>query len=474
VTPQHWIESIHPEDRAKVQATLDDPSLASQPKMEYRIIRPDGGIRWISDYGFPIHDAQGSIRWIAGVARDVTESRRVEEALRQSEARLRLAVETAELGLYDRDLIRNEVVMNTNCRRIMGLPAQGALNPDVAVASLHPEDRNQVLPLVARAFDPQLREVARADFRIITPQGQVRWVSGQGRVIFDDTTDPPRSLRFIGVLQDISSRKELELEIEHSRTELQRYAQDLEERVAERTAHLQQTIESLEGVLYHVAHDLRAPLRAMHSFSNILVRNYADKLDPPGADFARRIAESSVKMDALIRDLLIYGRMGHQTVAWSSVDLDALFDRLLSELNPEITVRRAEIQLQKPLPRVWGDPKILEQVIANLLTNALKFTPMDTPPRIDVWGELADGTVSIWIRDQGIGIAAEYYERIFGIFERLHETETYPGTGIGLAIVKKGIDLLGGRVQVESEVGQGSRFVLKLKSTPHSHEQRSV
>ncbi len=250
--------------------------------------------------------------------------------------------------------------------------------------------------------------------------------------------------------------------------QLGRINEKLEQRVKERTLSLEESLQSLEGLLYHVAHDLRGPLRAMHSFTDLLLEDYASHLDARGQDYGRRIATASGKMDQLIRDLLDYGRLGHQHISWSPVDLTDLLARLLPGLESEIKNKQAEIQVDQPLPRVWGDVRILGPILTNLITNAIKFVRPGVIPHIHIWAKVAGKTVCLNIQDNGIGIAPEYQERIFKVFERLHESEDiYPGTGIGLAIVKKGMERLHGRVGVESKPDCGSRFWLELRQSQH-------
>lgn len=257
-----------------------------------------------------------------------------------------------------------------------------------------------------------------------------------------------------------ASEERLRLALE----QLSRSNEELEQRIKERTISLKESIQSLEGLLYHVAHDLRGPLRAMHSFTDLLMEDYAAYLDSRGKDYGRRIAEASGRMDQLIRDLLSYGSLGHQNVFWAAIDLSTLLERLLDGMELEIKNRRAEIQVGKHLPKVWGDVRILEQVLTNLLTNALKFVSPGVSPHIHIEAKVTGGTVQLTIQDNGIGIKPEYRERIFKVFERLQGSEdVYPGTGIGLAIVKKGMERLHGRVGVESKPGCGSEFWLELK-----------
>ena len=245
--------------------------------------------------------------------------------------------------------------------------------------------------------------------------------------------------------------------------ELAAYAGQLETRVAERTADLEQTLRSLEGVLYHVAHDLRAPLRAMHGFSELLLRDAAPSLDSTGQEYARRISNASARMDVLIRDLLEYGRLGHQDVSWAVLDLNAVIEQVLLELEGDTKSRKAQIEVARPLPSAWGDRTILDRVLVNLIDNALKFAAPDAAPRIEIWAERSERAVCLHVQDHGIGVAPEHHQRIFGIFERLQQPGSDPGTGIGLAIAKKGMELLGGDIQIASAPGSGSRFDLKLQ-----------
>jgi signal transduction histidine kinase len=168
-------------------------------------------------------------------------------------------------------------------------------------------------------------------------------------------------------------------------------------------------------------------------------------------------------MDILIRDLLEFGRMGHQKVSWAAIDLNDAIEQAMLELEDDATSRQARIEIAKPLPAAWGDRMILDRVLVNLLDNALKFTTPGTPPRIEIWADRSDSAVCLHVQDYGIGVSPEHHEHIFGVFQRLHQRKTYPGTGIGLAIVKKGMELLGGDIQVDSTLGAGCRFDLKLQ-----------
>jgi signal transduction histidine kinase len=236
----------------------------------------------------------------------------------------------------------------------------------------------------------------------------------------------------------------------------------LEERVAERTRELQARNEELEAFGYSISHDLRAPLRAMQGFSQILLEDYADRLDAQGKRYAGRIVAGATRMDLLIRDLLTYSRISREHFEPSRVSLSRVVKEAIEQLDAELQESGAKVKVEEPLPMVVGHPATLSQVVANLLGNGIKFVPPGRVPAVKVRAEGHDGVTRLWVEDNGIGIQQEHQERIFRVFERLHATEDYPGTGIGLAIVRKGVERMGGRTGVESAPGEGSRFWIEL------------
>ncbi len=273
---------------------------------------------------------------------------------------------------------------------------------------------------------------------------------------------------FVGIKRDVTVRNRAEQELKKTRQQLRSYADELERRVAERTSALKESNEQMEAFCYSIAHDLRAPLRAIQGFTNVLLEDYSSVLDSQGRDFAARVHLAAQRMDRLIQDLLEYSRIGRMDVALEECSLDAILDSALGQLPDEITTTHAEIVRPNPLPHVVGNRLVLEQVLLNLLNNAMKFVSPGVLPRIEIGATENGGRAKVYVRDNGIGIERVYLERIFRVFERLHDAETYPGTGIGLAIVKKGIERMGGVVGVESAPGKGSCFWFELPTPPHS------
>jgi len=255
-------------------------------------------------------------------------------------------------------------------------------------------------------------------------------------------------------------------EVEHLNRALANLLEDFQgaNRNLERTSkQLERANEELEAFTYSVSHDLRAPLRAMEGFAQALLEDYAEGLSQEGREYARRITASARRMDVLIQDLLQYSRLSRMKVELFRVSLEQVMDRVLAQLEAEIRERGAVMDVARPLPEVYGNPLVLEQILANLLSNAIKFVAPGVRPRVRIRPEVEENRVRIWVEDNGIGVPAEHRERIFRIFECLHGIETYEGTGVGLAIVKRGVERMEGRFGLEPGKREGSRFWVDLK-----------
>ncbi len=263
---------------------------------------------------------------------------------------------------------------------------------------------------------------------------------------------------FVALIADITERKRVESALREAETKLRHHSAELEDLVATRTAKLTETVTELESFAYSVAHDLRAPLRAITSLTALIESEIGATAPPDARDYMERILQAAARMDALIRDLLVLSRVGRTDITFHFIDLDALVRTLVAE-SPDLQMPRAEVTMAKPLGVVLGNDMLLTQALSNLLGNAVKFVE-GRQPRVVVSSEHTDSSVRVWIEDNGIGIAPEFHKKIFGIFERLDKR--FEGTGVGLAIVRRAIERLGGTVGVESQPGQGSRFWFEL------------
>lgn len=250
--------------------------------------------------------------------------------------------------------------------------------------------------------------------------------------------------------------------LQEAQKQLSNHAVELEKQVAERTGALQASVKSLEGFCYSMAHDLRAPVRYINGFSKLLREDCAATLDDKAREYARRIGEASERMDKLIWDLLEFGHLSSTDLQLESVDTDIIVRNAIGLLRQEHS--EAGVEVQGTLPPVLANPKVLEQIMLNLLRNAAKFVSPGVAPQIQAGAQNVEGQIRIWIKDNGIGIDPEYHERIFGVFQRLHSNHAYPGTGMGLAIVKTAVERMGGRVGLESGLGRGSLFWFELKA----------
>jgi signal transduction histidine kinase len=246
-----------------------------------------------------------------------------------------------------------------------------------------------------------------------------------------------------------------------------KFREELEKRVEERTARLTETIAELEAFSYSVSHDLRTPLRAMQGYSEFLWEDYSAQLDDTGKEYLHRILQASGRLDRLVQDILAYSRLSRGEWEIKDIHLQKLLKDVI-ESYPMLQPSSIDIESELPLLAVRGHEGSLTQVFSNLLTNALKFVPEGRKPRVKIRTEPFDGKVRLWFEDNGIGIAPAYWERIFKIFEKAPGEKEYDGTGIGLAIVRKAVERMGGRVGVTSAVGDGSKFWIEL---PEAHEQ---
>jgi PAS domain S-box-containing protein len=329
----------------------------------------------------------------------------------------------------------------------------------------------------------------------------------------------------VDIASEVANQLAIALRQAQLREQLQRHATELEERVAERTVALENANADLEAFAYSISHDLRAPLRGMQGFAQALLEDYGDQLDAEGQSYTQYIVSSAQEMSQLINDLLDYSRLARADINLHVINLDSIVARVLTQLEAELQEKQAQVRVETPLPEVMGHRATLIQVIANLIGNAIKFVPSGVQPQVRVWAEerqeedvgtqgrgdaeksstYNSGTgeafaekisgqvitvvganalplqtqnsyptshspttwIRLWVEDNGIGIEEKYQERIFQVFERLHGAEIYPGTGIGLAIVRKGVERMGGRVGVESHPGQGSRFWIEVHRSPN-------
>ncbi|HYE98843.1 MAG TPA: ATP-binding protein, partial [Planctomycetota bacterium] len=325
---------------------------------------------------------------------------------------------------------------------ISGFPAEVFLKGGKPYLDLIvPED----VPLIEASVQRALAEHRpyEIDYRIRHKNGELRWVSDRGVATLDAQRRP---LHYDGVVIDITDRK------------------NAEEDLRQRTEELKAANTELDSFAYTVSHDLRAPLRTMHRFSDLLLQEYEDKpLDAEAASYLKRIAEGSKQMDLLIQALLSYSRLSREEIVLEPVSLERAAREALEALAGDLDLLKARVDVESPLPQVMGEQTLIGQVFSNLLSNAIRFMPEGVTPRVRIRAERLGRQVRVWIEDNGVGIEPEHHERIFKIFERL-DPRRNSGTGIGLAIVRKAMEQMRGAVGLESAPGKGSRFWVQFRA----------
>lgn len=254
---------------------------------------------------------------------------------------------------------------------------------------------------------------------------------------------------------DITGRKRTELA-------LQQLNEELELRVRERTGQLEDKNREMESFAYSVAHDLRAPLRGIDGYSRLLLEDYAERLDENGRALLRNIRQSTSWMNQLIDDMLVYARLERRPWTARKTDIRGLVGSLLDRYQPQILARNVTVFVQAPDVVLYADGGALEMVLRNLLDNALKFTRETATPLIEIGVRETENSHILWVKDNGIGFEEKYADQIFEMFHRLHRLEDYQGSGIGLAMVRKAAERMGGRVWAESRPGQGATFCLEI------------
>jgi PAS domain S-box-containing protein len=372
------------------------------------------------------------------------------ETLQVSEDRLRSVLNATEIVAWEANTVEGKLFEAGPVGKLFGR-SEEFLHPEVSdfAQSIHPEDRDRVIESIDRA----LRGEGSYDveFRIPLTDGSVRWIGANGSLMKKTEGKPDRLL---GIARDITDQKQAEEEI-------RRLNQELEQRVKNRTAQLEAANKELEAFAYSVSHDLRAPLRHIDGFVELLKNNLGTTLDKKGRNYMSTISASAHKMGQLIDDLLSFSRIGRLEIRLVSVNLEVIVRDIIREIKPDTDGRNIEWQINK-LPIVNGDSSMLRVVMMNLLSNAVKFTRTREEAVIEAGCESREGETVVFVRDNGVGFDKKYMDKLFGVFNRLHSADEFEGTGVGLAIVQRIIHRHGGRVWAEGEVDKGAAFYFSL------------
>jgi PAS domain S-box-containing protein len=409
----------------------------AQTDLRIGIQRAGGGVTWLSvNTAFLRRVDDTDYYGLVSTITDVTEQTNAEARLKESEARFRQTFELAASGIchvVDGRFVR----VNKSLCEILGYSEKELLGKSVKEVS-HPEDRDVTDADRARIRAGELAQ-ARFEKRYLRRDGSVVWCDIAIALVRDVFGMP---LYEIAVFDDITERKKSEAALHAAHAELKRSNAELEQ------------------FAYVASHDLQEPLRMVASYTQLLGRRYEAKLDQDAREFMSYIVDGATRMKQLIEDLLAYSRVGTKGQEFKPVALEAPLRRALFNLRAGIEEAGAAVTYD-PLPTAHGDEVQLGQLLQNLVGNALKFRS-NSVPRIHIGVSEKNSEYQIEVRDNGIGIEPQYYERIFMVFQRLHNKGEYPGTGIGLAICKKVVERHGGRIWVESRAGAGSSFFFTL------------
>jgi PAS domain S-box-containing protein len=416
--------------------------------------------------------SKAQLEWMIGQLQRARELEKERENLvrrycnlaRQKEAaetnnRLAAIVECSDDAIISKNLEGIITSWNKGAERVFGYSEQEVIGKSITI--LMPPDRVNEEPGI-------LARITRGE-RIDHYETVRRRKDGK-LLHISLTVSPVRNAdgQIIGaskIARDITEQKRAEEELRHAKNELAAVNQTLERRVEERTASLREVIAQMEEFSYSVSHDLRGPARAMQGYAAAVLEDYGDRLDARGRDYVDRIIRGSTRMDRLIQDVLTYSRIARTEVRLQPVSLQKLVPEILQQY---VNSPRAETSIRNELHTVLAHEPSLTQAISNLLCNAVKFVAPGVMPKIQIWSERHGKNIRLWIEDNGIGIRPEHQRRLFGMFERVHQNQAYEGTGIGLAIVRKAVEKMGGVVGVESDGFTGSSFWIELPAAEQS------
>jgi PAS domain S-box-containing protein len=491
---EEWENRLHPDDRERtvsfVRSVLQDS--LQKFELEFRLRHNDGSYRWILSHGALLLDSQGKPQHLLGSHVDISERRRVEEELRLLQS-ITLAISETE-GLH----AALGVALSRVCEATGWIMGQ-AWTPDSEQEDLAPSPNFFARP--GTDLD-RFRQSSTGRFsRGVGLPGRV-WLSKQPLWIQDVTKDDnfPRKAaaqevglkaalgvpvlmnddevvaimeffmfeprqedeRLIRVVSSVAAQLGQVIQRKQAEEELRSLNIQLEQRVVDRTAELEAKNRALETFSYSVSHDLKAPLRGIDGYARLLLDDYGHCLDEEGRGFLRTIHQAASQMNQLIDDLLAYSRLERRILTRGQVNARSLVEALVAERSNDLEERAIQVTIGISCGVIFADAEGLTQVLRNLLENAIKFTKGVLAPRIEVSSLETEHSCLVWVRDNGIGFEMQHHHRIFEIFQRLHRAEDYPGTGIGLAIVRMAMERMGGRVWAESTPGEGATFFLEF------------
>ncbi len=460
---KHFVENtVHPEDRGHILSVFRDAIDGKRPyDLEYRIVRKDGSVRNIHALAEVLRDGAGKALRLVGRVEDITEKKSMALAITQSEERLRLSTELANVAVWEYDFKKNTMSRSANHDGLYMLEPQARWDINTFLNATHPDDRGYSNAMIMKSAAPGGPDKYTFDFRVVHEGRPARWLTVTGQVVERDAKGQGLIVR--GCLTDITARKLAELELE-------RVNRDLLDKKQE-----------MENFLYITTHDLRTPLVNIQGFSQNLEtyfeemrkallpaqlpRELKDELEPLTGEHIPKalnfVLSSSRKMDALITALLKVSRAGRVEMRPETLDMNSIIEAAISSLNFQLTEAGGAIKTG-PLPACKADRAAVSQIFMNLLDNAIKYRHKDRAPLITVKGEAAGGMARYSVADNASGIPENEIKKIWNVFYRQDRAPAKKGEGIGLPMVRRMVEKNGGDIRVESKEGEGSVFYLEL------------
>ncbi len=399
-------------------------------------------------YSSPLIGGDGAFLGLVSIVEDLTEQRRIEEEARASEKNFRRIAENMRDMISEVDAEGIYRYVSPSYRRVLGYEPEKLIGTHF-YEYIHPDDRERIVA----AFDEGARRGGEGEleYRFRHADGRYLWFSTLSRYLLD------RAGRFVGAMR--SARETTERK--RADDEVRRLNEQLEERVAERTAQLEAANRELEAFSYSVSHDLRAPLRAINGFSRIVQDDWSAVLPEEVQSHLRTIRENTTQMGLLIEGLLSLSRLNRQQLRMKPIVTAEMVREVINSLAEQTAGRQIEF-LVGDVPDHEGDPVLLRQVWINLISNAVKFTRRRKEARIEIGAVEQNGQTAFFVRDNGVGFDMRYADKLFGVFQRLHASAEYEGTGIGLANVQRIVRRHGGRVWAEAVPDVGATFYFSL------------
>lgn len=409
---------------------------------------------WMNFSVTPVSDAKGwYTHWIA-IERDVTEQKKAEESILQSNERFEKVTEATKDVIWDWDIINQTFYRSKAIKRFFGKEALTSLaQKDFwKEINFHPEDVVKIKDSIYEATANPSCTRWELEYRVINEHGATLYVIDRGLII---RNNEGKAVRMVGAMTDISEQKQMTVQLDELNQSLQQY-----------TLELERSNEELEQFAFVASHDLQEPLRMISSFMDLLQRKYGDKLDEKGHQYIHFATDGAKQMKQIILDLLDYSKAGRPTEGKEDVDMNAVLSEFKQLRRKLISEKAASIN-SKDLPTLNTYKAAITQILHCLLDNALKYSLEGTPPIVELAFTENEKEWEFSIKDNGIGIDPQFVDKIFIIFQRLHNKNEYEGTGIGLSIAKRHAEFLGGRIWLESLLGEGSVFYFTIpKTTP--------